>query len=182
MTRDDVAAVLALIRMTWPHSNIGDNADQIIGLWHSFLAPLDRQDVEEAVRELVATGREYAPPVGVVVKTVADRQVDAPGWDAAWHEIQTLIRRNGSYRVPAQDDFSHAAVAQFAIPAWEELCMAPAPGVNGHSTHYAQQRDAYQARAARAARDTGLAVVGATRKAGLTRPDYLKALPGGGAA
>ena len=178
MTREDTAAVAAMVRMLWQHSPMDPMTPDI---WHPMLERLDRADVEQAVRELAATGREHAPPVGVIIKAVADRTVDVPDFDSAWAEIQTLIRRNGSYRPPEPEDFTHPAIAEFAIPAWQELCMAPAPGVNGHSTHYAQQRDAYQARAGRARRDAGLAAVGAPRRTGLNRPDYLKALPGGAA-
>ena len=185
--------MLAVVRMMWPHSNLGDDAVAIVGLWHSLLERFDAGDVEAAVRELAASGREHAPPVGLVVKTLAERATDAPEWDETWSEVHRLIARFGSYRVPPEDEFSHPIVAAFARPAWRELCMAPAPGTGGHGTHEAQQREAYKAMRARLGRDGALVALGAPRpgsrrrlealeetaqprRVGPRRPDYLRAL------
>jgi hypothetical protein len=169
MTATETAQVLAIVRMLWPHSNLGEPRETL-KLWHSFLHGFPAGDVEAAVRELAATGREHAPLVGVVVKTVTERVTDLPDWDEAWADIDRLIRSHGSYRIPAPGDFEHPLIAAFAIPAWTELCTGPAPGTNGHGTHYAQQRDAYRAMRGRLERGAALDAVAASRRRPLPRP------------
>lgn len=183
MTKGEVATVLGTVRMAWPHSKLSagnESAAQLVEFWHSMLEPYPALLVEEAVREMVASGREHAPLVGSIVITVSERAVDAPDWDEAWAEVGRVIKRFGSYRVPSAEAFSHEAVAAFAIPAWAELCMGPAPGTNGFGTHVAQQREAYRALRARATRDLGLRVLGAPRgRSGeLSKTNFAELLPG----
>lgn len=169
MTREQTGQVLAIVRMVWPHSNLGGDAGQVVGLWHSFLESFAMDDIEGAVRELAASGREHAPPVGVVAQTAAARASDLPEWDQAWAEVDRLIRRFGYANVPPDEAFSHRLIAMWARPAWKELCSGPAPGTNGHGTHHAQQREAFKAMRARVTRDVGLAALNAPRTSTLKR-------------
>lgn len=185
MTKGEVATVLGTVRMAWPHSKLSagnETAAQLVDFWHSMLEPYPAALVEEALREMVAGGREHAPLIGSIVAVVSERVVDAPEWDQAWAEVVGLVHRFGSYRVPPVEAFSHEAVAAFAIPAWTELCMGPAPGTNGYGTHVAQQREAYKALRARATRDVGLHVLGAprARSGELRRLSPAELLPGAG--
>jgi hypothetical protein len=162
VTLEDTKRILAVVRMLWPHSNLG-HPGEATRVWHMMLERLDTADVEAAVKALATAGREHAPPVGVIVQAVCEHVTDAPDWDTAWRDIDRLIRRHGSYRVPAADAFCHPLVAAFAVPAWKELCAGPAPGTREHGTHYAQQREAYRAMRARAQRGVALEAVGAGR-------------------
>lgn len=184
MTREETAAVVGVVRMLWPHSNLGGSPNEVIGIWQSFLESYGSKEVEEAVRQLAADGREFAPPVGLVVKTIAERTLSMPEWDEAWTEIDRLKKYwNPAFpgrETPPLERFSHPAIAAFALPTWREICRGPAPGTDGYGTFYAQLREAWKARAARDERGVALAAVGAQHRPGLQRPDYLKALPGGG--
>lgn len=174
MTPAEVSNVLAMVRMLWPHSNLGDDPKAVAAVWHSMLVKTEAADVEATVRELAQTGREHAPPVGVIVSRLAERQTDAPDWDEAWEEIDRLKWRFHpafpDRSVPPADRFSHPLIAAFAIPAWRELCLGPAPGTGDFGTFYAQQREAYRAMRARSERSVGLGVVGAPRLRGDLRP------------
>lgn len=194
MTVEEVAGVLGVIRMAWPHSKMSsgeETAEQIVTFWHTLLEPLDAAAVQAAVKEMVASGRQHAPLVGDVVAVVTAREMTVPEWDEAWAEVLRAIRyyrpprgtivadEAGVFPAPPADYFSHPAVAAFAIPAWNELRRGAAPGTKDYGTHHAQQREAYRAMAARVQRDAGLAVVGASRpsRGELTRFDPAKALP-----
>lgn len=183
MNRDETARVVAAVRLLWPHSNLGGNPADVISMWHSLLGDQLHQHVDAAIRELAAQGREHAPPVGVVVKTLAERTSVAPEWDEVRAEILHAI---ATYRQPPgiQADphapppdtyWSHPLVARFMEPAgvWKEWRMSR----EGDGTFAAQQREAWKALAGRAQRGVALAAVGASRQPGLTRPDYLRALP-----
>lgn len=183
MTREETAQVLAVVRLLWPHSNLGHNPNEVVGIWHSMLTVADRESVESAVREQAAAGREHAPPVGVIVKAVADRCEDIPDWDEAEREIRRAIGsyrpprdvgRTNPYAPPPAEYWSHPAIARFMEAAWEEWRMA----ADGDRTFLAQQREAYKALRARAERAGSLRLVGAPRRRDLTKPDYLAALPG----
>lgn len=171
MTLSETSTVVAMVRMLWPHSNLGEDPAGIVAVWHSMLLTADAAAVEETVRELAQTGREHAPPVGVIVSRLAERATSAPDWDEAWAEIERLKWRfNTAFpdrQVPPADRFSHRLLAEFAIPAWREFCLGPAPGTNGFGTFYAQQREAWRAMRARAERGVGLGVVRAPRRSEL---------------
>lgn len=182
MTREQTASVVAIVRMLWPHSNLGGNPGEVLGIWHSFLESYEPSEVEAAVRELAAQGREHAPPVGVVVRTVAERATEAPGWDEVRGEILNAIHRyrprredamRDPYAAPPADYWSHPLVARFMDGAWNEWRMAR----EDDGTFNAQQREAWKALAARIERGTALNAVGAPRRRDLARPDYLKGLP-----
>lgn len=174
MTFEETTQVAAMVRLLWPHSKMDPGTPDV---WHPFLAPFDLADVEAAVREIVTAGRDHAPLIGQIVKTLSERAIDAPDWDEAWREIDQLIRRYGYMRTPPTQAFSHPAVAAFARPAWRDLCAGPATGTKEHGTHYAQQREAYQALRTRVHRDLGLGQVGAERgRTDVRRADFAAAL------
>lgn len=200
MTKGEVAAVLGVIRMAWPHSKMSsgeETAEQIRDFWHTLLEPLDDAAVRAAVKEMIASGRQHAPLVGDVVAVVTQREMAVPEWDEAWTEVQRALRyyrpprgtivadESALFPAPPADYFSHPAIAAFAINAWTELRRAPAPGTKDAGTHHAQQREAYRALSMRVQRDASLMVVGAQRPARgqLERFDPMKGLPpvaGGG--
>lgn len=182
MTREQTSHVLGVVRLLWPHSNLGGNPHDVLGLWHSFLTSYEPAEVEAAVRELAADGREHAPPVGLVVRAVALRTADCPEWDEVRAEILQAIQRyrpatgeGDPYAAPPADYWTHPLIAAFIGNSWNEWRLSR----DGDGTFHAQQREAWKALAARAERGVALASVGAPRKRGLQRPDYTAALPKG---
>lgn len=187
MTRDETIEILAVVRLLWPHSNLGTNPSEVVGIWHSMLNTADRDSVENAVREQAAAGREHAPPVGVIVKAVAEREGDVPDWDEVEREVRRALvsyrpsredARTNPYAPPPAGYWSHPAIARFMEFAWDEWRMSK----EGDRTFLAQQREAYKALRARAERAGSLRLVGAPRRRDLSKPDYLSLLPGGDAA
>lgn len=178
MTREQTATVLAVVRLLWPHSNLGGDPQEVVGIWHSMLATADHRAVEAAVRELAAAGREHAPPVGVIVRTLAEREQNLPDWDEVEAEVRRAVRSyrppRGAdpYGVPPAEHWSHPAIAQFMDAAWDEWRFS----LEGDRTFLAQQREAYKALRARAERTGSLALVGAPRRQQLRRPN-LRLLP-----
>lgn len=178
MTRDETGTVLAVVRLLWPHSNMGGNPSEVVGIWHRMLGECDTADVEDAVRELAASGREHAPLVGVVLKAIADREADAPDWDEVEAEVLRVIacyrppRDEDPYSAPPVGYWSHPAIAQFMAGAWDEWRMS----TEGDRTFRAQQREAYKALRVRAERAGSLALAGAPRRRSLEKPDYAAAL------
>lgn len=175
-TPQEIAAVLAIVKMEWPHSQLGpggaNGAEMARDYWHSVLGAFTAAEVEGAVKEIIAAGRDHAPGPGTVLKVAAARANTVPDWDEVWREIARVrLRYSPAFpgrEVPPEDAFTHPAIAAFAIPAWKELAHGPAPGTKEHGTHYAQQREAYKAIAARAQRATANAAIGAPRRGELT--------------
>lgn len=195
MTREEVALLVGEVRMTWPHSNLGDRIEAVVEHWHlRFFRDVEYADALAAVLELGTSGREHAPPPGVILKASTVRAVDPPEWDEARAEILRAIR---TYRAPARNPdgsprlvasecdlfpapppewWSHPILAAFMAGAWQEWRMAPVDD----GTFNAQQRNAYAAMRDRSVRDVGLRAVGASRHGGLGRIDAAGLLPQGG--
>lgn len=170
MTYPETCKLVAAVQALWPHQALPTDSPSV---WHSVLERFEYEAADAAVREFAVQGRDFAPLVGQVVQLLTERVTDAPEWDEAWAEIRRLMRRYSpalpGREVPPGDAFSHELVAAFARPAWAELCMGPAPGTRDHGTHYAQQRDAYNAMRGRAGRAAGRAAIGAPRRSDLRR-------------
>jgi hypothetical protein len=169
-----------VVRGLWPHSNIDQGRPHHTArLWHSMLSDCDQASVEAAVKEQAASGREHAPPVGVIVRMVAERAADAPDWDEVQVEVLRAVRSYrpppgpNPYAAPPATYWSHPAIALFMEGAWDEWRMS----TDGDRTFLAQQREAYKALRARAERAGSLSLVGAQRRRQLERPDFLAALP-----
>lgn len=157
--------MLAMVRLLWPHSNLGPNPTAVLGLWHSFLEHISATDVERTVRQLAADGREHAPPIGVVVKAAVDRSDTLPEWDEVRSEILRAVRTYrpppgelaDPYAGPPASFWSHPAVARFMEHSWTEWRMAS----EDDGTFNAQQRDAYNAMKGRLSRERRNIAVGA---------------------
>lgn len=165
MTFDDTARVLAIVSAAWPHSVTG-SPRQTAQTWHAILGDVPTPEVEAAVKELVASGREHAPPVGVILATAVDRAASVPEWDEVRDEILRMVRARGRTYPPSLVDWSHPAVAAFMANAWDEWCAAR----EGDGTFYAQQRNAWAAWSQRVVRDVACVAIGAPRRRrGLSR-------------
>jgi hypothetical protein len=85
MTRDQILDCLTMVRLWWPHSDI-DHGDPVkaAAAWHEALAPYNWRQVETALRALRDTGREHAPVIGQVVRSVrlAEQGAAPSGEDA----------------------------------------------------------------------------------------------------
>jgi hypothetical protein len=92
MTVDEVLDTLSMVRLWWPHSDVdGGDPAAAARAWHAVLAPYAQDEVEMVLRRLLASGREHAPTVGVVVSEAERaRQGDPPSFDDA----QAFIARN----------------------------------------------------------------------------------------
>lgn len=144
MTRQETGAVVAVVRMLWPHSKLGNSSDEVVGIWHDLLGRFDRRIVEVTIRQLAESGREQAPPPGVVVSAVRQREaLPAPSFD----DMQAFLSQHARcfpYHekgeralVAALESLaahgSHEAVLRFVLdkgtatvrnmpdPSWEDL-------------------------------------------------------------
>jgi hypothetical protein len=174
MTFAQTCQLVAGVQALWPHQPLADSTP---GVWHALLERVDYADAEAAVRELAGGGREFAPPVGMVVKTIGERGRDLPEWDEAYREILAAVRRFGSWQEPQAEHWSSPLIAGFMAGrgVWMEWCLSPAPGTSDHGTFAAQQREAFKAARARVQRDTGLLALGAPRRSSLNRLAPLEA-------
>lgn len=86
-----MAAVLALVKASWPH---GVTEDLARGYWE-YLGDLEALEVGAAVRELALTGREFPPPPGVVHATV-HHGADRKPAEVARERANARVARSGS--------------------------------------------------------------------------------------
>lgn len=180
MTFEQACKLVGTVQALWPHQPLATETPRV---WHPLLAAFEYDDAEAAVRELAAAGREFPPPVGVLVAAVTARAADLPEWDEALAEIRRAL---ATYRPPTPpggfqsememwgpppaDYWSSPVLAAFMAPrgVWQEWRMCPERDLR---TFLAQQRDAYRALAARAQRDGALVALGAPRRSSLRRLD-----------
>lgn len=186
MTRTEARKLLSTIVAIWPRVEQPDNAPAV---WQVVFDAVPYEAADAALKEWIAEGHAWPPSASELLAKVTERETDVPDFEEAWRETLKLIPRVHSHETPIPDQFSHPVIAAWAIPAWKELRMGPAEGVNGFGTHYAQQREAYRAIAGRLKRGVSLALVGAPRRSqveggGLKRPawevyagDYRRYLP-----
>jgi hypothetical protein len=192
VTGQQTANIVAMVRVLWPHSPLGDDPAVVLRLWRAMLGQLDAVEVEAALKEYAAAGERHAPAPGVILNMVAKRQTDLPEWDEVRDELLHAAR---TYRRPPDIEgtriwktdpaaepppvgyWSHPIVAEFMDGRWPEW-RAQRAGTD--TTFMAQQRDAYNALRARVERDTGLVMIGAPRRRGeLARSNMAALLPTG---
>lgn len=84
MNDAEVTQLLEVVRSFWPHSNLGDDPDTALEMWLAVLGDLPAAEVQAALVQLARSGREHAPPVGVIAHAVDQaRQAPAPSFEDA---------------------------------------------------------------------------------------------------
>lgn len=108
MTPEQTADVLSMVRLWWPHSDVDSgDVDGTAKAWHAALERYGREEVEQAVRRLLASGREHAPGVGVIVARIEhERQGEPPSFDEAQsfiaRHISALPYSSSGYQAPSE--------------------------------------------------------------------------------
>jgi hypothetical protein len=118
-TKPEIADIVTMVKLWWPHSTVGMDAASLIEAWHAALADYDRGEIEVAVRHELRTGREHAPAVGVIAHRIElGRQGPAPSGEDA----QRWLARHARllpYRPVGQS-------AEDTVEALEQLAAAGA--------------------------------------------------------
>jgi hypothetical protein len=142
-----------------------------VAIYCECLADLDVEDVEDALRRLIAVSKWW-PSVAEIREEVAMLAVaDLPEPELAWAEVLRAVARDGAYRAPC---FEHEEIAE-AVRAigWRDICLE----ANVTSTR-ARFIDAYTAVRRRAKRGAQLGVLAggpsAKRVGGQVRLGQLK--------
>ena len=129
MKKSEIVKLILATGTMWPHWKAPEQPDTLdlaVGTWHVVLEDIPEGLAFAALHSLAASGREFAPPVGVIRQTAVQLSIRArgeecPGIDQAWTEVQTQIRRFGYQHPP---DWSHDAIERaVAAFGWRELCL-----------------------------------------------------------
>lgn len=144
MDSNEARVVLAYAAATWAQLKVDEG---VIQLWETELADVDSADVAIAYLRSVAK-REAWPPTPQRVAAVCT-QVQAPAFDDALKAVLELVRSVGRNGIEgAVIEWEHPAVAALARSRkWDWWCSLDDPI---DRATYAQLRDAYTERVARA--------------------------------
>jgi hypothetical protein len=122
VTRQEAAAVVAMLKLWWPHSDLtASGISATVDGWHEALGSFGAEEVERALRQLRDTGREHAPPLGVVVAAVRRAQQPPP---PSFDDVQAYLSRNVSLLPYGGDDRNTASAVEAltAAGAHEAVC------------------------------------------------------------
>lgn len=136
MTKRETANVVSMVRLSWPHSTLGDSPTEIHATWHDELRDLTSTAVELAVQRLRRSGREHAPPIGVIVQTA---RLLAAGDPIGFDDMQRLLDRH-SRCLPYRPQGQHPGDT---IVALERLAAAGVPEI---ALRFVQQEGVFAVR------------------------------------
>jgi hypothetical protein len=128
VTREELDQCFATLVAAWPHF---DPNPQTFELAERLLMPLPFAVVGAAIAEFALTGREFAPPIGLLARRSHELAAEArgdhlPDADEALTEVYEQLARVGIYRTPT---WSHPAIAATiaAFGGWEQVCLNDNP-------------------------------------------------------
>lgn len=178
MTRDEFAVAQRLQLVLWPHARQQASVDHL-EIVYQLWAPLDAGEVEQALKALAAEGREFAPPPGVVVAKVAERQegTAAVSFDAVWMAFE-LANKLGTFhevhRPGARAEFERRVgpdVAAFVESHYRDYAMSGGPQGDPVGVVRGQLRSLWEQGQARRQSDAAHALAGVAPVAVLRRAD-----------
>ena len=129
MKKTEVLKLVTVTKTLWPNWKGADTADELalaVDTWQAILDDIPTDLALAAVRSLATSGREFAPPVGVIrqkaVQLVsAATGGNAPDVDEAWAEVRHATSSRGY--MAGQPDWSHPAIAAAVHSiGWKDLC------------------------------------------------------------
>lgn len=134
MKKTEVLKLIVVTKTLWPNWKAPETTEETnlaVETWQAILDDVPAELAAAAVRSLATSGREFAPPVGVIrhealqLVSRADGSA-APGVDEAWGEVQRAARTRG-YAAGAPD-WSHPAVGN-AVESlgWRDICHSTNP-------------------------------------------------------
>ena len=129
MMKSEVLKLVTVTQTLWPNWKGPDTADQmglVVDTWQAILEDIPADLALAALHAMSTSGREFAPPVGMIrqraLQLVSNATGDrAPDVDLAWGEARQAAASRG-YQA-GQPDWSHPAIAA-AVQSigWKELC------------------------------------------------------------
>lgn len=124
MTRNEVAALLAVCAAAFPHVRV---TKETATIYAEMLADLDAEPAMRAVRRLIASS-QYFPSIAAIREATTDLVVKLPPTAArAWQEVAAAVRDLGHYANPT---WSHPAIGvAVATLGWRDICMGESSSV-----------------------------------------------------
>jgi|SRR4051794_41444604 hypothetical protein len=111
MNQADAYDAVALVKMLWPHSDLGPSDEAVAKLWFSRLVPFEAEVVVSAITKLSDEGREFAPPLGVIVHRINQELQDPP---PSFEDMMQFIGRHGRC-LPYRDGYNTPEDTALAI-------------------------------------------------------------------
>lgn len=127
MTKQEFSKWVMALKTFYPREQLLPNP-QAIELWYQELHDIPMNVAEAALRKWVATNK-WSPTIAEVREMCVDvKRGDAPDWSDGWAQVQTAIKRFGSYR-PAEamaslDPITRATVKRLGFT---NLCVSENP-------------------------------------------------------
>lgn len=135
MKKTEVVKLITVTATLWPTfrgPQTDDEMDLAVETWRAVLDDVPPDLAVAAVHALATSGREFAPPVGVIrqkaVQLVAAAIGQmAPSVDEAWAEVRQKASELGYMNGPPAE-WSHRAVDDaVAAIGWREICHSTNP-------------------------------------------------------
>jgi len=116
MTPSESTRLVGMLKAGFPRQQLEQDT---IALYAAFLADIDREPGEEAVRTAIAT-LKFFPTIAEIRDLAARKSVSLPDSTAAWSEVMRAFGSVGRYREPR---FSHIAIDRVVgAMGWQSMC------------------------------------------------------------
>lgn len=141
MTENEFSMLVLGIKTAYPSFNILPSQDAV-KIWYKMLKDLDYRTAEIAIMDHISSS-EFPPSIADIRHKCAKQKVLIPDWGEAWAQVQTAIRKFGSYReieaVESLDELTRETVKRIGF---KSLCMTD---MDNEMANRAQFRDIYNA-------------------------------------
>jgi hypothetical protein len=128
-----LAAMLAAAYPNWKPS------DETLELYATMLEPMPKDLGQDAAMAIIASPREFAPPVGVIIEAAAELALEdanrerlsaEEAWGIVWASIEGL----GYYRGPGELGRNPAIQRAVRSMGWQQLCTGT--NVEANRAHF----------------------------------------------
>lgn len=124
MTRSEFAIFAAALKTYYPREGLLPN-EQAMELWYQRLADIPAKVAETALNMWVTTNK-WSPSIADIREEAAKvKYGDIPDWGEAWHQVNRVMRKYGSYNPKAAlaelDDLTRETVKRLGFI---DLCMS----------------------------------------------------------
>lgn len=120
MTRDETAAVLAILSEVYPKRIGNGDANATVGAWHALLSDAEGKDILAAAIAWARGNKPFPPTPGQLLQTCKSSGETA---EEAWGAVRAEMQRVGYTGKPSLSTLAARAIEAVGGP-WETMCRS----------------------------------------------------------
>lgn len=125
MTKTEIAKLLAIATANWPNMQERDMTPTA-AVWEMMLSDMTYETAQRALVKVMTTAKFFPTIAEIREAAMATSGNQLPSAEEAWNEVESEIRRVGSYGEPK---FSNAVITKAvdSLGGWVRLCRSEEP-------------------------------------------------------